>query len=121
VSLCAAGEPVFQAVCHCNECKKRTGSAFGVNAYFRREAVTRIEGETNAYASGSSATNAGVRHFCGKCGTTLFWDASSLPALIGIAGGCFADAPLAEATVTASHSKKWEWVEIPSAWHVHPE
>lgn len=28
------GEPKISAVCHCNVCKRRTGSAFGMSAYF---------------------------------------------------------------------------------------
>lgn len=122
VSLKVSGEPVAHSVCHCNNCKKRTGSAFGVGAYFPKQAVTDIEGETRIYAFHNAARNEDQeRHFCVKCGTTICWYISSMPQIIGIAGGCFADDPLSEPNITASHSKKWEWVTIPSEWRVWPE
>jgi hypothetical protein len=31
----AKNEPVRRAVCHCRGCQRRTGSAFGIGAYFR--------------------------------------------------------------------------------------
>ncbi|WP_349236418.1 GFA family protein [Bosea sp. UNC402CLCol] len=33
------GEPAIVALCHCRECQRRTGSAYGVAAFFAREAV----------------------------------------------------------------------------------
>jgi hypothetical protein len=122
VSLRVTGEPVAHSVCHCNNCKKRTGSAFGVGAYFPVHAVLRIDGPTIEYAFHNAARNEDqTRHFCARCGTTLYWKISSLPGVLGIAGGCFADNPLGEPDITASHSKKWDWVSIPEHWRVWPE
>jgi hypothetical protein len=121
-SICTSGEPVWQSVCHCNHCKKRTGSAFGIGAYFKKSAVIRIEGESRVYAFQTADGSAAIeRYFCATCGTTLYWYSSTLPKLVGIAGGCFADDPLGEPSVTASTSKKLDWVAIPSTWRVWPE
>ena len=38
------GEPIRVSVCHCDECQRRTGSVFGVQARFPREAV-QIKGQ----------------------------------------------------------------------------
>ena len=37
-------------VCHCANCRRRTGSAFGISAYFPREAVLDRTGEFSVYA-----------------------------------------------------------------------
>jgi hypothetical protein len=34
-----SADPDLVGVCHCGECQRRTGSVFGVNAYFKREYV----------------------------------------------------------------------------------
>ena len=34
------GEPNFVVACHCTECQRRTGSPFGVGAYFPKTQVT---------------------------------------------------------------------------------
>ena len=121
VSLRTSGEPVAHSVCHCANCRRRTGSAFGMGAYFPKQSVS-IEGETNVYSFHNAARNDDqTRHFCSKCGTTLYWYSSALPELVGIAGGCFTDDPLCEPSITASHSKKLSWVTLPSTWRVWPE
>ncbi|MFN5131155.1 MAG: GFA family protein [Burkholderiales bacterium] len=87
----------MHGVCHCTNCKRRTGSAFGISAYFDRTAVVQRRGETKTYTFHHTAQNHDQeRHFCSHCGTTLFWFVSSVPEKIGIAGGCFADAGLPE-------------------------
>jgi len=34
LSLEVEGEPVLNALCYCTDCRRRTGSAFGWQAYF---------------------------------------------------------------------------------------
>lgn len=118
-SIKIAGDPQIYGICHCNNCKKRTGSAFGISAYFPRQQVIATEGETHVYAFHHAAQNHDQeRHFCSRCGTTLFWFISALPELIGVAGGCFADEPLGEPSMSVSHSKKVDWLVLPETWRV---
>ena len=116
-SITVAGEPSIYGVCHCENCKRRTGSAFGISAYFKRDDVQNLHGETNIYAFHHTAQgNDQVRHFCPKCGTTLFWYNSGLPQDIGIAAGCFADALPGEPMLSVTHAKRYEWVSLPESW-----
>ena len=118
-SISVSGEPRMRCVCHCTNCKRRTGSAFGVSAYFLRSDVGEATGEMLVYAFHHAAENHDQeRHFCKRCGTTLFWYASNRPHLIGIAGGCFPDETLGEPTVSFTSSKKLAWVVLPSSWKV---
>lgn len=121
-SVKVCGEPDLQSVCHCNNCKKRTGSAFGVAAYFQRSNAVGFEGQTTVYAFHNASRNEDQqRHFCSRCGTTLYGYTSRYPKLMWIASGCFAENPLNEPTITSSHSDKWGWVSIPSSWKVWQE
>ena len=107
----------MQGVCHCTNCKRRTGSAFGVSTYFEKSSVVEQKGETRVYAFHHAAQNHDQeRHFCARCGTTLFWFLSSSPDLIGIAGGCFADAAVPEPTYSVTDGKRWAWVSLPGTW-----
>ena len=53
------GEPVRVSVCHCLDCKKRSGSAFAVQARWPAEQV-KIEGQSKPFVivadSGNPAT-----------------------------------------------------------------
>jgi hypothetical protein len=54
------------------------------------------------------------------CGTTLYWHVSTLPDLVGIAGGCCAETGLPDPTYSVNHQKKAHWLNLPAAWDVFP-
>jgi hypothetical protein len=62
VRIIATGEPYRVGICHCLDCRKHTGSLFHASAIFPEDAVA-IEGETANY---------GGRHFCPRCGSSVF-------------------------------------------------
>lgn len=108
------GEPVRHAVCHCSNCKKRTGSAFGISAYFNDQQIVGIRGDTHVYKI--RTTTEQVRVFCKQCGTTLYWTTSAFPDKIGVAGGCFADHPLPAPTLTVSNENPCVWLARQGIW-----
>lgn len=117
LSIEVAAEPEIHGVCHCNNCKKRTGSAFGISSYFNIEQVTNQNGEASCYSlHNAEQSHDQERYFCKKCGTTLFWKVSTMPDLIGIAGGCFIKDPLGEPTFSASHTNSCSWLTLPHDW-----
>ena len=127
---CACGQasitvnalPTMHGVCHCTNCKRRTGSAFGISAYFDKTAVVETKGDTIVYAFHHETQNHDQqRHFCVNCGTTLFWFLSTAPESIGIAGGCFADEVMPEPKYSVTNKKRWPWVSLPEQWKVYPD
>ena len=82
------GLPVKSAVCHCRYCQTRTGSAFGVSAYFPRERV-QVTGALKDYAFTTESGRRFTTRFCPDCGTSVLWDLEMSPDLIGVAGGTF--------------------------------
>lgn len=109
--------PSLLGICNCTNCKRRTGSAFGISAYFDRSAVVAQQGATAVYAFHHAAMNHDQeRHFCATCGTTLFWFVSSMPTSIGIAGGCFEDGVLPAPNASYRDDKRLPWVGLPSEW-----
>ena len=115
------GEPAINAVCHCRDCQRRTGSAFGWSTYFPNAAVVATLGAFRTYSPPGKAPGAEdwqERVFCGKCGTTLSWRSADFEGLTGIAGGCFVDAeaPLPEPTMTVGNETRCGWVTLPAGW-----
>jgi hypothetical protein len=64
----ASGEPAYSAICHCGDCRASAGAPMVGWALFPQDQVT-ISGEPVRYQSSENA----VRHFCGVCGTGLFY------------------------------------------------
>ncbi|HEV2516614.1 MAG TPA: GFA family protein [Devosia sp.] len=62
VRLTTAADPYRTGICHCLDCRKHSGSLFGVFAIFPADAMT-IEGTTHEYRG---------RHFCPRCGSSVF-------------------------------------------------
>jgi hypothetical protein len=104
----ATGEPSRLTVCHCIECQRRTGSAFGVGAYFPKDQV-RTEGPSKIYVRGSDSGRKVELHFCPDCGTSVFWHTEFLPDHVGIAFGTFAD-PLPWPTASVWEATRHPWV-----------
>jgi hypothetical protein len=122
LSISVHAQPVLHGVCHCTNCKRRTGSAFGISAYFDKSAVKEKVGESSVYAFHHHELNHDqARHFCPKCGTTLYWFVSNMPDKIGIAGGCFAPESLGAPGASYRDNKKESWVSLPNNWLTHTE
>jgi hypothetical protein len=107
-SIEVLGEPTLNAICHCKNCKQRTGAAFGWNVYFPDEQILEIRGNFSEY----KIRDEQVRSFCSNCGTTLFWKSSFMPDQTGIAGGAIVDTPLDAPTFSAIDRKRVGWVEL---------
>lgn len=118
LSAVCLGEPARVGACHCTECQRRTGSAFGVAAYYGRTQVT-LAGQAKRYVRSSDAGRRVECHFCPECGTTVAWDLELFPDLVAVAVGCFADQhfPAPQRAVWARH--RHDWVVFPEGIAQH--
>ncbi len=106
------GEPVRVSVCHCFACQKRTGSAFGAQARFPREAATP-SGRVKEYVRTADSGNQITFSFCPDCGGTVFYQLDKLPDFTVVALGCFAEHALPEPTISIYEARRHVWVALP--------
>lgn len=117
LSIEVVGLPLRHGVCHCNNCKRRSGSAFGISAYFEDQQIVRKTGTPCVYEKNSKLFGQQKRYFCRRCGTTLYWKLDAMLGQTGIAGGCFTDNPLPEPTRTSNKGDfVYDWVLLPEHW-----
>lgn len=109
--VACSGEPVRVSVCHCLDCQRRTGSAFGVQARFAREDVA-IEGEASVFTRSSDSGNDVTHHFCPNCGSTVYWQLQALPDFVSVAVGAFADPQFPEPWISVYEIRRHPWVRI---------
>jgi hypothetical protein len=120
LNIQCGGEPIRTSVCHCLECRKRTGSAFSYNARFYERDVT-IDGPSTAYLRRADSGTDITFHFCPRCGSTVFWRLASVPGIVAVAAGCFADPVFAAPRISVYEARKHGWAElahIPGMEHV---
>ena len=98
-------------MCHCAECQRRTGSAFGVQAWFSRDQVLPAEGAVKRYARVADSGRTVNFGFCPECGGTVFWEAELRPDLIAVAVGMFADPNFERPSVSAWERRRHPWTK----------
>jgi hypothetical protein len=112
LSVICEGEPVRRSMCHCLECQRRTGSAFGVQARFPLSAVT-ITGKSTEYARKGDSGGTAIMHFCPVCGSTVYWGLDSIAGFVSVAVGAFADPTFPPPTVSVYGERAHSWMAIP--------
>lgn len=68
------GDPAHHALCHCTDCRRHAGAPMVGWALFGNDSFTVTQGEPKVYASSEH----GRRHFCGDCGTSLFYTSEAI-------------------------------------------
>ena len=90
VSFTVDGEVQRMGHCHCEDCRRSTGTGHNVQAFFLKADVT-ITGATSTYESPADSGSMRTRHFCPVCGSRLFSENTRAPDTIGISAGAFDD------------------------------
>jgi hypothetical protein len=112
LSATVTGDPVRVSVCHCLNCKKRSGSAFAVQARWPADKVT-IEGRSNSFKKVADSGNWAIFHFCPECGSDVHYaNDGKFDGLIAIPLGAFDDPYSLSPAFSVWEKRKHEWVEI---------
>ena len=79
-------DPLVIQNCHCDQCRKATGSVYLTNLFIKEENF-EITGEVNNYTHLSDAGNNMTKYFCLNCGSQVFGKNSGRPGIITIRAG----------------------------------
>ncbi|HEX5237216.1 MAG TPA: GFA family protein [Sphingomicrobium sp.] len=110
------GEPARVSVCHCLNCKKRSGSAFAVQARWS-SAQVQIEGESKTFVKVADSGNRATFHFCPECGSDVYYRIDGkfddeFNDLVAIPVGAFDDPFFLTPAFSVWEERKHDWVEI---------
>jgi hypothetical protein len=101
---------MVQAVCHCTDCQRQTGSPFTVFVGVPRAAFN-VEGSTLGSIATTGEDHGGdtQRHFCTTCGSPVFSISALAPELTLIKAGSLDDASWLEPAVECWTSSAQPW------------
>jgi len=105
-------EPIRVSVCHCYACQRRTGSVFGAQARFAREAVD-IEGDGKEFVRVGDEGGKFRFTFCPECGSTVFYVEEGDERDVAIPVGAFGDSHFPAPTVSVYEECRHPWVALP--------
>jgi hypothetical protein len=120
IACCSCGQlqarvtadPIRVSVCHCLACQRRTGSVFGAQARFQREAVTLSGNSKEFIRVGDEGTRIAF-HFCPDCGATVYYLPAGLEEFIAIPVGAFADPSFPAPGFSVYEDRMHAWVQVP--------
>jgi hypothetical protein len=104
-----SGDPAQVSLCHCLACQRRTGSTYGIAAFYPSDNVM-VAGNATAYTRQSDSGYPVTFYFCPNCGSTVYWSPDRKPDIVAVAVGAFAD-PAFPAPSQASYAEyRHSWV-----------
>ena len=108
------GEPVGVGICHCTQCQKQSGSAFGMSCIVQKEAFRLLSGSPKTFTRTSDSGRPVVCAFCPDCGTRIYHETRWLDGVLNIKPGTFDDTSFLRPQPQIWTAKKQGWVELPS-------
>jgi hypothetical protein len=86
-----SGKPIKLVVCHCQECRKQSASAFGVSVFVPRESLRLTRGEPKLWLRPTTRGYAMECAFCPDCGSRLWHRRVGVSENISVKGGSLDD------------------------------
>lgn len=102
-----SGDPFNHTLCHCRDCRRSAGAPMVGWIMLPKEQFRLTAGEPRSFASSEHAR----RHFCGTCGTGLFYlNETLLPGLIDVQSGTLDDPEQTPATDQIQVAERLSWM-----------
>jgi hypothetical protein len=107
------GDPVAVAVCHCSECQRQSGSAFGMSLIARSDAFRWLSGEPRLFTTRADSGATRECFFCESCGVRIYNALDSLPGLINLKPGTLDDRSWLAPSMHVWLDSKQPWTPVP--------
>jgi hypothetical protein len=111
VRYSAEAEPAFVGVCHCKNCQRVSGSAFGTVIALPTQAVN-MQGTLKAYADRGDSGKILSRRFCPECGSSVIEEAEAMPGMSMILAGTLDDASWVKPAMEIYCDSAQPWVAL---------
>jgi hypothetical protein len=108
-----AGDPIMVGVCHCSDCQRQSGSAFGMSFIVAREAFRLLRGKVKTFTRKADGGRAATCTFCPECGTQIYQEPDFLKDMVSVKPGTFDDTSFLRPTFQVWVGRKHSWVSLP--------
>ena len=105
------GEPGALTVCHCKECQRQSGSAFGMSLAASRASLELACGTLKTFKVKCDSGRTKICAFCPECGTRIF---HQIGENISVKAGTLDDVSTLKPDSHYWTRRKLSWVTIPS-------
>jgi len=102
--------PLFTHACHCLNCQRRSGTAFGMSTIVLRRDLIVMSGQLVAKQTSPRTTV----YQCASCGTTIYSGSTRFPSTYVVRGGTVDDANVVTPGAHIWIKRKHPWLALPN-------
>jgi len=99
--------------CHCEDCRRCTGSAFNISVRCAPTQLRIISGELGSFAKLADSGFELTRWFCISCGSPIYTSSPRDPSVIYIKAGVLDDPSAVAPVLQAWIGSKVPWADVP--------
>ncbi len=113
------GEPRMTVACHCTDCQRQSGSAFGMTLVVPEGDFRLLHGEVKTWSWTSETDRGKLGAFCPRCGTRVYHKPEWRVGTVSVKPGTLDDTRWLEPDMHIWTSSKQPWVIIPEGVERH--
>jgi hypothetical protein len=98
--------------CHCDDCRRRSGSAFGISVMVEAAALRIVRGQPKTFTKRADSGVELTRAFCPDCGSALFTTSAKNPLLAYVQAGSLDDPRVVKPTQQSWTRSAVSWATI---------
>jgi hypothetical protein len=106
------GEVGAAGYCHCQDCRRVSGSAFGISVRVTAAGFSIISGAPKSFVKAGDSGRPVARFFCGDCGSPLYTLPPLHPEVVFIKAGSLDDPTVVKPNRQAWTRSRVEWAGI---------
>ncbi|WP_298445118.1 GFA family protein [uncultured Ferrimonas sp.] len=110
LQLSCSSEPLRVSVCHCEDCQRRSGSAFASQVRLHQADVV-IRGEARCYQRQAESGAQLAFGFCPQCGATVYFSNSALAGAMMVPLGAITNRALAP-SISVYEARQQPWLHL---------
>ncbi len=107
------GEALALTVCHCTECQRQSGSAFGMSLIVPTQSFQLLTGEPKIFSRSSDSGRLVHCAFCPTCGTRIYHSPEAMKGSVNIKPGTLDDTSWLEPGLHVWTKSRQPWFSIP--------
>jgi hypothetical protein len=107
-----SGEPVVTVACHCTQCQRQSGSAFGMTMVVRTDAFRWLSGRAQVFVTKADSGTRKECVFCGRCGIRIYNALGESPAGFNMKPGTLDDTAWFSPALQVWIASKQPWVSL---------
>ncbi|WP_439155316.1 GFA family protein [Yoonia sp.] len=111
VTYTANGAPIVVAQCHCDACRRLSGTGHTVGAVFVAEAVT-LSGKLSEFSYSSDKGAMVTKVFCAHCGSPIYSSNTRMPDHLTLSLGTIDDATGLDIEVVIFERDRPHWDQL---------